>query len=811
VVDNNITGDPVKIRKVLDNLSKQTSLEFKIEKRPVEVWFVTEEDAKGQPVAAAVKSETDAGMEKTTVSISGTISLPEHKRSSNIRVSAISAGRYVAAVSIPGDKTDFAIPYLKAGLYDLRFESAETQDKVVKEVKAPFSGLKVELVYAERAALPRVGGVALNAATSKPLTRFQVRVRMLKNLNGLIHISGPQLQLHDVSDAEGRFELELFGPGIYQVEVAAEGLASRWSAEYDSTTDTGKTLTVALTPGATLRGYVTDEQGNPVSGAKVVPLSKAGGVLFNEPDQFDSENGAVVSGADGAFTIEHLAPGKETLKAAHPDYCFKIVRDIELREGATSADTKIVLSRGATVQGHVYDANGRPLAGVTVVFHDASYRGGRLTHPAFASVISSADGSYKVEHLPEQLCGVRGHNPVAGVPVKGGMVYLGVERQAILPVAGQTLTLDFGGSANRVIGGPNRIFGRVLAYGKPDANRSVCVDSDYGSGIFRARAETDEKGEFSILGIPPGRRTLYADNIDAEGRRTTLKTFDVTPAMVAAGKALDLGDLTWPGARAVVKIEDKSNQFPPDQLRAFVHMPHTDPTLPGVSAGKEEPVREEGAALVVTDLPPGRYVALVSVKGVVFNQPFDVREGQEEVQVTVALPPAHSVVEGKYALKKGRRAIVVREDERVKASVSPRGAGYRVVNLPAGEYLLCDEAFGTLAPIKRFKLGEGETSTLDIGGPEWDNPGPGTLTVNVFTQAGLPLPGAKVWLEGQGATLQPRGVYDARQHFAGKPGEYVLHAIYPGYKEARQKVTLSVASPAESVRRSMTLVRLEFE
>jgi hypothetical protein len=43
VVDNNITGDPVKIRKVLDNLSKQTSLEFKIEKRPVEVWFVTEE------------------------------------------------------------------------------------------------------------------------------------------------------------------------------------------------------------------------------------------------------------------------------------------------------------------------------------------------------------------------------------------------------------------------------------------------------------------------------------------------------------------------------------------------------------------------------------------------------------------------------------------------------------------------------------------------------------------------------------------------------------------------------------------------
>jgi beta-lactamase regulating signal transducer with metallopeptidase domain len=58
VVDNNITGDPVKIRRILDNLSKQTSLEFKTENRPVEVWFVTEEDAKGQPVAAEVKKET---------------------------------------------------------------------------------------------------------------------------------------------------------------------------------------------------------------------------------------------------------------------------------------------------------------------------------------------------------------------------------------------------------------------------------------------------------------------------------------------------------------------------------------------------------------------------------------------------------------------------------------------------------------------------------------------------------------------------------------------------------------------------------
>lgn len=39
--DRSVKGDPVKIRKILDSLSKQTSRGFKIEKRPVEVWFLT--------------------------------------------------------------------------------------------------------------------------------------------------------------------------------------------------------------------------------------------------------------------------------------------------------------------------------------------------------------------------------------------------------------------------------------------------------------------------------------------------------------------------------------------------------------------------------------------------------------------------------------------------------------------------------------------------------------------------------------------------------------------------------------------------
>jgi RNA polymerase sigma-70 factor (ECF subfamily) len=38
-------GDPAKVRKILDNLTKQTSLTFTLEKRPVGVWFVSEGNA----------------------------------------------------------------------------------------------------------------------------------------------------------------------------------------------------------------------------------------------------------------------------------------------------------------------------------------------------------------------------------------------------------------------------------------------------------------------------------------------------------------------------------------------------------------------------------------------------------------------------------------------------------------------------------------------------------------------------------------------------------------------------------------------
>jgi hypothetical protein len=156
--------------------------------------------------------------------------------------------------------------------------------------------------------------------------------------------------------------------------------------------------------------------------------------------------------------------------------------------------------------------------------------------------------------------------------------------------------------------------------------------------------------------------------------------------------------------------------------------------------------------------------------------------------------------------------LLLSEDKRIISHIQHKGNHYCVKNLPADSYMRCDAAVGTSAPIKRFKLAEGEAISIDIAGPEWQRLPAGILDVHVFTMQGLPLPGARMWLEGRGTTIKPNRIYDETHIFSGKAGEYTLHVVYPGFKEARQSVTLSDApTGARDGSRPTAQVRLERE
>ncbi len=154
------------------------------------------------------------------------------------------------------------------------------------------SDAELELVLHETAS---VRGRVL--ADGRPVRRFQLRPSGLSVL-------GPY-----VFDDEGRFVLEDVRPGEFTVSVLApEGVASR-SLRLDDG-DVAE-ITFDLEPWAMLRGRVVDPQGSPVPGASVDVSSEAG--------RAEGREGAVMTDAEGGFTLDGLGPGPTVVIATKGD------------------------------------------------------------------------------------------------------------------------------------------------------------------------------------------------------------------------------------------------------------------------------------------------------------------------------------------------------------------------------------------------------------------------------------------------------------------------------------------------------------
>ena len=153
---------------------------------------------------------------------------------------------------------------------------------------------------------------------------------------------------------------------------------------------------ISLSRGGGLKGTVTNELGQPISGAQVIPLSLACGVGQGENTLFMTTLGAVET-VDGRFTLKHLPPGTDTLKVVHPDYAFAFLDQIEIVENQT-ADVDIVLSSGGTVEGVLYEDEGQPHAKETIHFLTAQHSNHDLSG-RLVSVTTDANGYYCATHL----------------------------------------------------------------------------------------------------------------------------------------------------------------------------------------------------------------------------------------------------------------------------------------------------------------------------------------------------------------------------------------------------------------------------
>ncbi len=409
---------------------------------------------------------------------------------------------YHNVASVSPNEGRFTVDSLNPGVYRLTFSGPNLEWKRIEGVEAPSSGLEVELRYAVR---PGLSGVVVRSDTTEPVRRFMAQLRKLKTLRGFNKTQSDFW--YEFDDVEGRFSIETVGPGIYQIQIAADGFAKAWSEEIN--TEQNKPIVIKLSSGGVIKGKVVDEHGRIVDGATVIPLSSARGSTKHTFRVFMSEKGAVQT-QNGTFLLENIPPGFESIKVSHPDYCFTVVEDIEIIEGETTGLIEIVLHKGGIVQGYVYDMRDKPLEGAELYFrNESSYN---VTNPfnnlepqgILAIARTDSNGFYRVERLPEQMIYVTRSKPGGYNPQRRyySAENWGVVSRAVVPANGKTTELNFGGKP--VIRGQLRIDDESIA------NTMVILTHPSGfSRNFQSHGITDKEGRFSFGGVPLGSYSIY--------------------------------------------------------------------------------------------------------------------------------------------------------------------------------------------------------------------------------------------------------------------------------------------------------------
>jgi protocatechuate 3,4-dioxygenase beta subunit len=653
--------------------------------------------------------------------------------------------------------TNFVIDRLEPGKYRLTFSSNEVEQKILEDVAAPSEGLEVKIVPIDKLFIK---GTVLNPHTDKPIQKFKARAKKTKTFSQAANYQQPDKWL-EFDDAEGKFNIETVGPGIYQVQIAADGFAWVWSE--DVNTYSNNPVVIKLSAGGDIKGKVVDEKGQLIDGAKVLPLSKAGGTTVQpayRQDPFVSEDGAVET-VDGAFELKYLAAGRESIKVIHPDYAYSIVNDIEVKEGQITEGIEVVLNKGATVEGCVFDTQGRPQPNVTLYIQDVY---SSSDERRLAEVTTDVNGYYRAGGLPEEPLTVR---------KQGEWNSMGVVCRMFVPTKGRISRLDFGGRPN--------VTGRIIIDGTPLASRRITLSTtdEPSSSIFRCYAMTENDGTFTFGGIPSGKWAIYYDDSENRSNRIKVAIFEV------AGQNVDLGVI--PTGFATVRISIEYKQGTPKWNITKAHLQDENEFWSPSATEITIPTDENEPYIAKNVLPGEHYLVLMRKDYSTLRYPVKVDESNSKINIRI--PKCTAGIHGRLTGKYPGWQTVWTKDKTVVGNIQPDENGnYKLDNLPAGQYLLGGNMLIDSAALLEFELTEGEQKTLDIDVPEAPPYRMGSLQVLVLDENGVPLTGAEAWLQGGTGIIEPIARTGGGFYFFTEPQTYTLHTRFTGYKEFKQEV-----------------------
>jgi protocatechuate 3,4-dioxygenase beta subunit len=169
--------------------------------------------------------------------------------------------------------------------------------------------------------------------------------------------------------ADGTIELRALPLELrYSLSVVPQRLATATSSEI--ALEAGKTteLVLHLKRGARVSGRVLDEARKPLAGVKVSSSVRTT-MRFgpNAPEERSAE-----TNANGEYDLAGLRAGKQRLAATMEDWADGQSDELALKDEQEMTGVDIVLSRGATITGHVTWPDGKPAKDAGVQALDAS-------------------------------------------------------------------------------------------------------------------------------------------------------------------------------------------------------------------------------------------------------------------------------------------------------------------------------------------------------------------------------------------------------------------------------------------------------
>lgn len=530
------------------------------------------------------------------------------------------------------DHGSFSFEHQLTGTYQLEARLDDAVSAAVTYHLSSASGPVTLVLFAGAAVEIEV----VSAANGQPIAGAEVGL-----WSGDTEFGDVDLQRSATTDGRGIARLHgVVATSNHAVVARADGYADGYTniiAAANPTLDGWRTR-IELDPAATLSGTVVDAVGHPVAGALVgfAPdrnIRLPDGIM--SPFLRAGRVGTAKSGEDGSFRLS-VRGGTGCVTATAPGYQMGETCDVSVAIGSPRSGVTVQLGDGGAIRGMVVDADGTAVPGATVLL---SQRGEDI-EPMFRKdyrfqTRSDEHGGFEftgVDRVPVVVYAFSEHasSPLVDVDLTSDAQATGVE-----------VALKYSGEISGTVIEPSS---EPVAYAtvvyRPDHlsdNEGFDTEANLkpvGQGaperwtMTRAKGavRADAKGQFHIIGLPPGPYRLIASRPSPTSTSPTYGTAQERGILPGSDATLMLPALSALRGRVVA-----ANGAPISEFGVSLAPGNFQPNTkmfppPHWFAAKD-------GRFVLREIPDGNYRLLVTGPGLsdTLTDPFDVAGGNKDL------------------------------------------------------------------------------------------------------------------------------------------------------------------------------------